>query len=105
MEQHGFIAKVMEVHDMAAVKSRYHVPAKLRSCHTAIVDGYVIEGHVPVAEIERLLKERPDIAGLAVPGMPASAPGMAVEGAPVKPYTVYSFYKDGRSGIFARYPK
>jgi hypothetical protein len=63
------------------VKSRYQVPPELQSCHTAIVDGYIIEGHVPVAEIERLLTERPDITGLAVPGMPIGSPGMEVDGA------------------------
>lgn len=85
--------------------TRYHVPADLRSCHTAIVDGYVIEGHVPVAEIERLLKERPDIIGLAVPDMPAGSPGMGSAGAPGEPYKVFAFDKDGRIKVFARYPK
>ena len=90
---------------MKAVNARYHVPAKLRSCHTAIVDGYVIEGHVPVAEIERLLIERPDIAGLAVPDMPAGSPGMGGAGVAVQPYKVFSFDQNGNTGIFATYPK
>jgi hypothetical protein len=90
---------------MAAVHARYHVPVKLRSCHTAIVDGYVIEGHVPVAEIERLLRERPDVAGVAVPDMPRGSPGMGSEGASVQPYKVFSFDKNGRTEVFARYPK
>jgi len=105
MEQSGYTAKVIEVQDMAAVKTRYQVPAKLRSCHTAIVDGYIIEGHVPVAEIERLLIERPDIVGLAVPGMPSGSPGMEVEGAPVGSFKVMTFDREGRIGVFATYPK
>lgn len=105
MEQKGYTAKVVEVQDMAAVRTRYHVPAKLQSCHTAIVDGYVIEGHVPVAEIERLLRERPDIAGLAVPDMPAGSPGMGPKGGPVQPFKVFSFDRNGRVEVFASYPK
>lgn len=82
------------------------MPAQLQSCHTAIVDGYIIEGHVPAADIERLLAERPDgIAGLAVPGMPVGSPGMEVEGQPVQPYEVLAFDKDGNIvDVFASYP-
>ena len=79
MEDNGFDAVVENVQDMSIIKIRYQVPPELQSCHTAIVDGYVIEGHVPVTEINRLLAERPDIVGLAVPGMPVGAPGMEVE--------------------------
>jgi hypothetical protein len=78
MELNGFKVVVEDVQDMARVKARYLVPPELQSCHTAIVDGYVLEGHVPVREIDRLLSERPKILGLAVPGMPAGAPGMEV---------------------------
>ena len=105
MERNGFTAKIVDVQDMAAVKSRYQVPEELQSCHTAIVDGYVIEGHVPVAEIERLLRERPDIVGLAVPGMPAGTPGMGGEDAKERSYKVIAFDKFGKSEIFATYPK
>ena len=87
------------------MKARYHVPAQLQSCHTAIVDGYVLEGHVPVAEIERLVTERPDIIGLAVPGMPVGSPGMEVEGFAAQPFEVIAFDKSGRSEVFASYPK
>lgn len=89
---------------MTAVKSQYQVPVQLQSCHTAIVDGYIIEGHVPVAEIERLLAERPDIAGLAVPGMPVGSPGMEVEGAVPQPFDVIAFDKSGKTAVFASYP-
>ena len=105
MEQNGFTAEVVNVQDLEAVKTRYQVPVELRSCHTAIVDGYVIEGHVPVAEIERLLRERPDIVGLAVPDMPDNAPGMGDEGAGGQSYQVIAFDKFGKSEIFATYPK
>ena len=83
------------------MKSRYQVPSQLQSCHTAIVDGYIIEGHVPATEIERLLNERPtEIAGLAVPGMPSGSPGM--DGAS-QPYDVIAFDKSGGAEIFASY--
>ena len=105
MEQNGFTAKVEDVQDLTAVKDRYDVPVELQSCHTAIVDGYIIEGHVPVAEIERLMTERPAIAGLAVPGMPAGSPGMEVEGVAAQPYEVIAFDKAGNREIFASYPE
>ncbi len=85
------------------MKSRYQVPAEIQSCHTAIVDGYIIEGHVPLAEIERLMDERPEIIGLAVPGMPVGSPGMEVEGAAPQPYDVIAFDKSGKTTTFARY--
>ncbi len=88
-----------------AVKTNYQVPVELQSCHTAIVDGYIIEGHVPVADIERLLNERPsDIAGIAVPGMPVGSPGMEVAGVAPQPYQVIAFDQSGRTKIFASYP-
>jgi hypothetical protein len=105
MEQNGHTAKVENVQNLAAVKDRYQVPIELQSCHTAIVDGYIIEGHVPLAEIERLVVERPDIAGLAVPGMPVGSPGMEVEGVAPHPYDVIAFDKSGRTEVFASYPK
>jgi hypothetical protein len=82
--------------DMAAVKAAHGVPADLLSCHTAVVDGYVIEGHVPVADIERLLAERPErVAGLAVAGMPVGSPGME-HGDHRQAYQVIAFGPDGR---------
>ena len=89
---------------MAEVKSRYHIPLQLQSCHTAIVNGYVIEGHVPVADIERLLAEQPDIVGLAVPGMPVGSPGMEVAGVSPQPFAVIAFDKSGKTEVFATYP-
>ena len=104
MERHGHTVSVRDVQNLTAVKSQYQVPVQLQSCHTAIVDGYIIEGHVPVAEIERLLAERPDITGLAVPGMPVGSPGMEVEGAAPQPFDVIAFDNSGRTAIFASYP-
>jgi len=100
MEQNGFTVVVEDVQDMTAVKAQNFVPAELQSCHTAIVDGYVIEGHVPVAEIQRMLDERPDIIGLAVAGMPTGSPGMEVPGAATEPFDVISFDQDGAIGVF-----
>ena len=89
--------------DMAAVKAAQGVPADLLSCHTAVVDGYVIEGHVPVADIERLLAERPEgVAGLAVAGMPVGSPGME-HGNHRQAYQVIAFGPDGRK-VWSSYP-
>ena len=104
MGQNGFTVVTEDVPDMTTVKAQNFVPAELQSCHTAIVDGYVIEGHVPVAEIRRLLDERPDIIGLAVAGMPSGSPGMETAGAAPEPFDVISFDQDGAIGIFASYP-
>jgi hypothetical protein len=83
------------------LKAVHGVPGRLRSCHTAVVSGYVIEGHVPAADVQRLLKERPAIAGLAVPGMPMGSPGMEVPGGKTQPYDVMAFDKDEQNRVFA----
>jgi hypothetical protein len=103
MEENGYTVQVQDTTDLMAVKDRYNVPPQLQSCHTAIVDGYIVEGHVPVAEIERLLAERPEITGLAVPGMPVGSPGMEVEGAAAQPYDVFAFDENGNTEVFASY--
>lgn len=95
--------EVEDVDELGSIKARYQVPVSLQSCHTAIVDGYVIEGHVPVEDIERLLAERPDIAGLAVPGMPVGSPGMEVPGYEPEPYSVLAFDNSGQVEIFSSY--
>ena len=94
-----------DVSDLAAVKERYAIPAELQSCHTAIVDGYIIEGHVPAAEIQRLLTERPAIIGLTVPGMPIGSPGMEMPGADAEPFDVIAYDQVGERSIYATYPK
>jgi hypothetical protein len=97
----GFSATVMDVGDMTAVKDKHGVPGQARSCHTAIVDGYVLEGHVPSADVQRLLKQRPAVVGLAVPGMPIGSPGMEVAGMKPRPYDVLAFDKSGQTTVFA----
>ena len=85
-----------------AARQKVGVARQYGSCHTAIVDGYAIEGHVPVREIERLLTERPDAIGLAVPGMVIGSPGME-QGSRVDPYTVLLLLRDGGSSAYAKY--
>jgi hypothetical protein len=77
------------------------VPTKLQGCHTALVGGYVVEGHVPADLIDRLLRERPSVAGLAVPGMPAGSPGMETPGRPAERYQVFTFDRSGNTSVFA----
>lgn len=95
LEQYGFEATVVSLNDLSPVKSRLGVPNGLRSCHTAETGGYVIEGHVPAADIARVLEERPDASGLAVPGMPVGSPGME-HGERKDPYDVILFEGDER---------
>ncbi len=89
MQANGFKTEVHLVDDVMPIKLRYGVPENLMSCHTAVVGGYAIEGHVPAADIKRLLRERPKVKGLAVPGMVPGSPGM-VQGAP-QPYATIAF--------------
>jgi hypothetical protein len=103
MEDNGYTVQVENVQNLAAVNGQHQVPPQLQSCHTAIVDGYIIEGHVPVEEIDRLLVEKPDIVGLVVPGMPIGSPGMEVAGADSQPYDVIAFDKLGNFKVFASY--
>jgi hypothetical protein len=99
----GFHVVTKKREDMDIIKEKYGVTDKLASCHTAIIDGYVIEGHVPAADVERLLKERPDIVGLTAPGMPMKSPGMQAVGKAPKGYDVLAFDKDGKSKVFTHY--
>jgi hypothetical protein len=97
----GFEVQARNVADMAAVKRASGVPEPLWSCHTALVEGYVVEGHVPAGDLRRLLAERPRARGLSAPGMPASAPGMDIPG---EPYQVVIFGLDGGGeAVFARH--
>jgi hypothetical protein len=98
----GFAAEVIETADLNRVKARLGVPRELAACHTAEVAGYVIEGHVPAEAIKRLLAEKPNAKGLAVPGMPVGSPGMEVEGTDPDTYDVVLF-GHGRRTTFARY--
>ncbi len=94
--------KDLETKDLTQYKTDAGIPTKLQSCHTARIDGYIIEGHVPAADIRRLLKERPDAIGLAVPGMPIGSPGME-SGNEREPYQVLLIRRDGRIEVFSQY--
>lgn len=96
----GFRVTTQDVHDLTEIKQTAGVPRDLGSCHTALVDGYVIEGHVPADLIHELLEDRPDIAGLAVPGMPMGSPGM--EGPRKDAYEVVAFDPEGNRSVYAR---
>jgi hypothetical protein len=104
MRAAGFTVRVTEVNDTTAARKRLGLPDRYGSCHTATVGGYVLEGHVPAAEVKRLLASKPKAIGLAVPGMPPSAPGMDVPGRK-DPYEVLLVDVSGQSSVFARYPK
>ena len=98
----GFEPVVKDVPSTAVYRRQYGVPDKLVSCHTAVVGGYTIEGHVPAADIHRLLKTKPAAKGLAVPGMPLGSPGM--EAGRRDPYSVLLFQADGTTSVFQKYP-
>lgn len=101
LERAGFTVKAHNVADVVEYKIRHGVSPELGSCHTALVDGYVIEGHVPADDIKRLLKEKPVATGLAVPAMPMGSPGM--EGHRKDDYEVVLFGRDGSRKVFARH--
>ena len=103
LRANGFSVKTTDIESTGPVQSRHGVPPAVRSCHTALVNGYVIEGHVPAAEVKRLLKERPRVAGIAVAGMPSGSPGMEMPGVDPQPYHVVSFDRTGRVNVFATY--
>ena len=98
LKDHGYPVEVRDVANVIPVKSDVGLPGNLASCHTALVEGYVVEGHVPEEALAKLLAERPDIAGIAVPGMPIGSPGM--EGPNPVPYTVYAFDRAGNQSVF-----
>lgn len=103
MEDNGYTVQVEDVQNLAPVKQQHGVPVGLQSCHTAIVDGYIIEGHVPIDALQKLLAERPDVDGLAVPGMPVGSPGMEAPGAVAEPFDVIAFEVGGNTSVFASY--
>src|SRR3954469_21006930 len=103
VRKNGFEATVHDEEDMDAIKAQLGVPSGVRSCHTALADKYLIEGHVPAADIKRLLAAHPAVAGLAVPGMPSHTPGMASAGDKIKGFEVVSFQLNGTTKTFARY--
>jgi hypothetical protein len=100
MRQNGFTVKSVVQDDLSAIKAESGVTANLRSCHTALVGGYVIEGHVPAADVQRLLKEKPKVIGLTAPGMPQSSPGMDMG---KEPYEVLTFDAKGQTVVWAKH--
>ena len=101
LKANGFAVTIVEDAKINRLKARLGVPSALASCHTAEVDGYVIEGHVPAGAIRRLLAQRPKAKGLAVPGMPIGSPGMEVPGQKPQAYDVVAFDKQGQTKVFA----
>jgi hypothetical protein len=104
LQSNGFSVNVTEVASVAPYQEKYGVPDGMQSCHTAVVKGYTIEGHVPAADIHRLLKSRSKAKGLAVPGMPMGSPGMEVGGR-VDPYAVMLFDAQGKTSVYQKYPR
>jgi len=104
MKQNGFTVHVTDLNDLSAIKAKHGIPSKVQSCHTAIVNGYVVEGHVPAATVKRMLKELPAVAGIAVPGMPQGSPGMEAPGNIVPPpYEVVTFDRKGETRLYAKH--
>ena len=101
LRANGYPVKEENVSDLTAIKRRYGVPERLEACHTALAEGYVVEGHVPADLIDRLLRERPEAAGLAVPGMPVGSPGMESPGQKSEPYQVLIFDRAGKTEVYA----
>jgi hypothetical protein len=100
MKNNGFNVTAIDTSDVAGVKAKYGIGPELQSCHTAIIGDYAVEGHVNAEEIHRMLKEKPAIAGLAVPGMPTGSPGM--EGAIREKYDILTFDRAGKTTVYAQ---
>jgi hypothetical protein len=103
MRTNGFSVRTTDMNDISDIKKSRGVPDQVQSCHTALVNGYVVEGHVPAADVHRLLKEKPAVVGIAVGGMPIGSPGMEYPGTKPQPYDVLSFDKKGTTRIFAKH--
>ena len=100
----GFTVNVVAVDDPAAVRKRFGLPERFGSCHTGVVNGYVVEGHVPAPEVKRLVALKPKAIGIAVPGMPLGSPGMEY-GDHTAPYDVFLIGKSGQQTVFSHYPR
>lgn len=101
MQDNGFELKVVNTERLDPLKVQHGVTAQLASCHTALVDGYVVEGHVPAADVRRMLEQKPAIRGLTIPGMPQSAPGMDIPG---QAYQVLAIDEAGQTAVWASHP-
>lgn len=103
LRQNGFRVEVRDDEDLHAIKQKLGVPYGKGSCHTAEVGGYFVEGHVLAADVQRLLREKPDVKGLVLPGMPAGSPGMEMPDGRVQPYTVEQVARDGSTSAFSQH--
>jgi hypothetical protein len=103
LREHKFTVRTTDTDQVDAVKNKHGVPMAVRSCQTALVGGSVLEGHVPAGDVQRLLKERPAIVGLAVGGMPVGSPGMEAPGRPADPFDVFGFDKSGKTSVYSRH--
>ncbi len=101
LEREDANVKVVDVADLSAIKKQYGVPTELQSCHTSVIGGYVVEGHIPLEVIEKLLAEKPTIKGIALPGMPSGSPGMP--GPKTETWTIYAIGNDGTATEFMSY--
>jgi hypothetical protein len=101
LQKGGFAVTIRSITELDTAK--YAVPTALHSCHTAIVDGHIVEGHVPVADVQRMLRQGDAVYGLSVPGMPIGSPGMEVPSVAAQPYDVIAFDRSGKSRVFASY--
>lgn len=102
LKENQFDVKDHVTNDVQVIKDKYGVPEKMASCHTALVNGYVVEGHVPAADIKKLLKLKPAVIGISVPGMPSGTPGMEM-GGKKDPYQVVSFDEEKKYEVFSSY--
>jgi hypothetical protein len=102
MQANGFAVKAVDVDDIDKVKRDNGVPQSAASCHTGIVNGYVVEGHVPADAVLKMLKDKPAISGIAVPGMPMGAPGMEVPGGQKEAFDIVSFDKSGKTAVYQK---
>lgn len=100
LEQKGFGVEINDVSDSASIKSQYKIPASMESCHTTIIGNYFVEGHMPLEAIEKLIIEKPDIKGIALPGMPYGSPGMP--GTKEGEFVIYAVQNDGSTTEFMR---
>lgn len=103
MRANGFVVRTTNLNDISEIKKSRGVPLEVQSCHTALVNGYVVEGHVPAADVQRMLKEKPAIVGIAVGGMPIGSPGMETPYVKAEPYNVMSFDKRGATRVYAKH--
>ena len=99
LQSNGYEVKIVATHDLPLIQERQGVPAGLEGCHTTLIGGYFVDGHVPIETFDRLLAERPDIDGITLPGMPTGSPGMG--GPKAEPFTIHAVAAGGRNSVYA----